>query len=66
MNLVNKFGNWREVIATCNLSDEKEMDFISKWLIIIRACVFSMTFYSGVIGGLLALEHALKNNMLLY
>lgn len=47
-------ANWREVIATANLSDEKKMDSVSKWLMITRASVFSMTATSGLIGGLLA------------
>ncbi len=47
-------SNWKEVIDTANLSPEKEMDTISKWLIITRAAVFSMTATSGLIGGLLA------------
>ncbi len=46
--------NWIEVLRTCNLCEEKRMDPISRWLIIIRACVFSMTLTSGLIGGLLA------------
>ncbi len=47
-------SNWKEVIDTANLSPEKEMDPVSKWLIITRAAVFSMTATSGLIGGLLA------------
>lgn len=47
-------SNWKEVIDTANLSSEKEMDVVSKWLIITRAAVFSMTATSGLIGGLLA------------
>lgn len=47
-------SNWKEVIDTANLSADKEMDVVSKWLIITRAAVFSMTATSGLIGGLLA------------
>jgi 1,4-dihydroxy-2-naphthoate octaprenyltransferase len=47
-------SNWKEVIDTANLSADKEMDTVSKWLIITRAAVFSMTATSGLIGGLLA------------
>ncbi len=46
--------NWIEVIQTANLSAEKPMDVVSRWLIITRAAVFSMTLTSGLIGGLLA------------
>ena len=48
-------SNWKEVIDTANLSSDREMDPISRWLIITRAAVFSMTFMSGLIGGLLAI-----------
>lgn len=49
-------ANWKEVLETANLSPEKKMDPISKWLIITRAAVFSMTLTSGLIGGLLAIS----------
>lgn len=47
-------ANWKEVIDTANLSPDKEMDSVSRWLIITRAAVFSMTATSALIGGLLA------------
>jgi len=46
--------NWIEVIQTATLSRDKHMDLVSRWLIITRAAVFSMTLTSGLIGGLLA------------
>jgi 1,4-dihydroxy-2-naphthoate polyprenyltransferase len=55
---MSRIANWREVIQTANLSTDKEMDLISRWLIITRAAVFSMTFTSGLIGGLLAIAIA--------
>ncbi len=48
------YKNWLEVIRTCNLGEDKRLDVVSRWLIITRACVFSMTLTSGLIGGLLA------------
>jgi 1,4-dihydroxy-2-naphthoate octaprenyltransferase len=57
-------SNWKEVLDTANLSTEKEMDPISKWLIITRAAVFSMTFMSGLIGGLLAIVQVENPNWL--
>ncbi len=57
-------ANWKEVIETANLSSEKRMDPISKWLIITRAAVFSMTLTSGMIGGLLAISQVEKPNWL--
>jgi 1,4-dihydroxy-2-naphthoate octaprenyltransferase len=47
-------SNWREAILTCNLSKDKVMDPVSKWLVLTRSCVFSMTLTAGLIGGLLA------------
>jgi hypothetical protein len=38
-----------------NLSPDKEMDPVDKWLIITRAAVFSVTTTSGSIGGLFVL-----------
>ena len=44
------------IINTCNFpSGLKKPDLISKWLVIVRACVFSMTLTSGLIGGFLAM-----------
>jgi 1,4-dihydroxy-2-naphthoate octaprenyltransferase len=51
-------SNWKEVIDTANLSPDKPMDVVSRWLIITRAAVFSMTMTSGLIGGLLAAQLA--------
>ena len=45
---------WRQIIATGNLPRGRAMDGVSRWLLITRACVFSMTLTSGLIGGLLA------------
>jgi len=51
---VSLLANWKEVMDTANLSAGKQMDVVSKWLIITRAAVFTMTATSGMIGGLLA------------
>jgi 1,4-dihydroxy-2-naphthoate octaprenyltransferase len=47
---------WRHVFGTANLPAgmTRPPDAISKWLVITRAAVFSMTVTSGLIGGLLA------------
>ncbi len=47
-------GNWIEVLRTCNLPQDRHMDLVSKWLIITRSCVFSITVLSAALGGLLA------------
>jgi 1,4-dihydroxy-2-naphthoate octaprenyltransferase len=46
--------NWKTVLDTANLPPDRHMDLVSRWLIITRAAVFSMTLTSGLIGGLLA------------
>jgi 1,4-dihydroxy-2-naphthoate octaprenyltransferase len=48
------FDNWRRIIATGNLPEGRTMDGVSRWLLITRACVFSMTITSALVGGLLA------------
>jgi 1,4-dihydroxy-2-naphthoate polyprenyltransferase len=47
-------SNWGEIIRTQNLSSNKRMDLVSRWLLITRASVFPMTIISALIGGLLA------------
>ena len=49
--------DWIEITRTCNTSrfkDPKNADFISRWLMNIRVCVFSMTLLSALIGIVLA------------
>ena len=55
LSMGQRFRNWRSVLATANLPTGAAMDVISKWLLITRAAVFSMTLISGLIGGLLAI-----------
>ncbi len=50
------FARWRVALQQCNAPDIHHADFITRWLVIARACVFSMTLTSGVIGALLAAE----------
>jgi len=51
-----RFTTWRYVMNHANMPPEVEMDAISKWLVVTRAAVFSMTATSGLIGGLLAIS----------
>ncbi len=46
--------SWRQIILTGNLPEGRAIDEVSRWLLITRACVFSMTITSALIGGLLA------------
>jgi 1,4-dihydroxy-2-naphthoate octaprenyltransferase len=48
---------WGFVLKTCNPPPGK-VDVVSKWLVLVRACVFPLTITSAAIGGLLAIHHA--------
>src|SRR3989304_1793151 len=54
--LSERFRTWRTVFNTATLAEgmTSPPDAVSKWLVITRAAVFSMTVTSGLIGGLLA------------
>ena len=56
MVLAERFRVWKTAYNTANLPAgmTSPPDSISKWLVITRAAVFSMTVTSGLIGGLLA------------
>jgi len=60
------FDNWRQIIVTGNLPPGRTIDLVSRWLLITRACVFSMTITSGLIGGLLAAATAPACNWRLF
>ena len=49
---------WKEIFETANPPAERPLDTVGKWLVITRAAVFPMTIWSGLIGGLLAVEAA--------
>jgi 1,4-dihydroxy-2-naphthoate octaprenyltransferase len=56
----HRLRTWRTIIDTANLPEgmTHPPDAVSKWLVITRAAVFSMTATSGLIGGLLAVGAA--------
>jgi 1,4-dihydroxy-2-naphthoate polyprenyltransferase len=49
---------WKEILETANPPKARPLDTVGKWLVITRAAVFPMTIWSGLIGGLLAVEAA--------
>jgi 1,4-dihydroxy-2-naphthoate polyprenyltransferase len=54
--LAQRFATWRYALRTANLPEGMTRpDAVTKWLVITRAAVFSMTATSGLIGGLLAI-----------
>ncbi len=58
-SLRERLATWRYVLNTANLPvGMTHPDAVSKWLVITRAAVFSMTATSGLIGGLLAIGAA--------
>jgi 1,4-dihydroxy-2-naphthoate polyprenyltransferase len=56
------FENWRYAISQGNIPRGRAIDPVTKWLLIVRACVFPMTLTSGLIGGLLAVATAPQVN----
>jgi 1,4-dihydroxy-2-naphthoate octaprenyltransferase len=57
--LGQRFAAWRYAMRTANLPEGMTRpDAVTKWLVITRAAVFSMTATSGLIGGLLAIGAA--------
>ncbi len=48
-------GNWLEALRTTNIREGTTPDPGTRWLVITRASVFPMTFFSAAIGGLLAI-----------
>jgi 1,4-dihydroxy-2-naphthoate octaprenyltransferase len=55
----SRLATWRYVLNTANLPEGMtQPDVVSKWLVITRAAVFSMTATSGLIGALLAVGAA--------
>jgi 1,4-dihydroxy-2-naphthoate octaprenyltransferase len=60
LSLGQRFAIWRTIVNTANLPEgmTRPPDAMSKWLVITRAAVFSMTATSGLIGGLLAIGAA--------
>jgi 1,4-dihydroxy-2-naphthoate octaprenyltransferase len=56
---LGRLATWRYILNTANLPEGlTHPDAISKWLVITRAAVFSMTATSGLIGALLAVGAA--------
>lgn len=47
---------WQMVLNGCNIPQLELADGLTRWLVISRACVFSMSFTSGMLGLLIAAE----------
>ena len=58
LTLRDRLLGWKEIMETANPPEHRPLDTVGKWLVITRAAVFPMTIWSGLIGGLLAVEAA--------
>ncbi len=56
LSLRDRLLGWKEILETANPPKTRPLDTVGKWLVITRAAVFPMTIWSGLIGGLLAVE----------
>ena len=52
---------WKMAIDGCNVPQLEIADSVTRWLVISRACVFSMSLTSGMIGLLIAAEQGTVN-----
>lgn len=59
--LAARWENWVRILQTQNLPADRDADFVSRWLLITRASVLSMTGVSALSGGLLSAGHADAN-----
>lgn len=59
--LVTRWENWVRILQTQNLPADRDVDLVSRWLLITRASVLSMTGVSALGGGLLCAGHADAN-----
>ncbi len=51
---------WKMVLDGCNIPQIELADDVTRWLVISRSCVFSMSLTSGLLGLLIAAEQAAK------
>ncbi len=52
---------WAMAFNGCNVPEVKKADWFSRWLVISRACVFTMTITSGLFGVLIAATYGKVN-----
>ena len=61
----DRLRGWAEIMQTANPPANGQLDVVGKWLVITRAAVFPLTIWSGLIGGLLAVEAAREGDAVL-
>lgn len=52
---------WKMVVDGCNIPQIELADDVTRWLVISRSCVFSMSLTSGLLGLLIAAEQGTVN-----
>ncbi len=55
-------ARWKMAIDGCNVPQIELADSVTRWLVISRSCVFSMSLTSGLLGLLIAAEQAARGN----
>ena len=53
---IRRIKQWKHLIKTCNPLEETEIDVVSRFLLMIRPCVLSLTSYAAIIGALFSVE----------
>jgi 1,4-dihydroxy-2-naphthoate octaprenyltransferase len=56
------FSRWKMALDGCNVPQIELADGVTRWLVISRSCVFSMSLTSGLLGLLIAAEQAARGN----
>lgn len=56
------FARWKMALDGCNVPQIELADGVTRWLVIARSCVFSMSLTSGLLGLLIAAEQAARSN----
>ena len=54
------FTRWKMAIDGCNVPQIELADGVTRWLVISRSCVFSMSLTSGLLGLMIAAEQAAR------
>lgn len=54
------FARWKMALDGCNVPQIELADSVTRWLVISRSCVFSMSLTSGLLGLLIAAEQSAR------
>src|SRR3990170_4184007 len=53
-------ARWKMVLDGCNVPNIELADPVTRWLVISRSCVFTMSLTSGLLGLMIAAEQAVR------